>query len=297
MPGITFSVPNEFAAISGQAELSDLDANFAAIVSALSGTVAALTDLPSAVNATGTRAWGKGADIASAATLNLGADGNYFDVTGTTTITAISSKQAGCIIVLQFDGALTLTHGAALILMGATNATTAAGDVYWFMSDGGGNWRELWRRPVTNAVVGRAFSGVGTWITTGGLVTNQGDFTVADSSTSDVTVAHGLGVAPKMVIFAMARNFESVAGGGYGAFGLATVVGDGTTTVQGSTFVNSAAAGDYGLDRRTIGTYSHSGGPHLKKFWVKTLDATNFVIGISLSGTGIAESFKWWAIG
>lgn len=88
----------------------------------------------------------KGADVASAAALNIGEDGHYFDVTGTTTITSIEARLAGQIVILQFDGALTLTHGAALVLQGATNMTTAAGDIVAFISEGSGNWRELSRR-------------------------------------------------------------------------------------------------------------------------------------------------------
>ena len=89
-----------------------------------------------------TQSWGKGADIASASTLTLGTDGNYFDVTGTATITAISSAQAGTLIVLQFDGALQLTHHSTnLVLQGGSNITTAAGDIAVFVSDGSGRWR------------------------------------------------------------------------------------------------------------------------------------------------------------
>lgn len=68
----------------------------------------------------------KGSDIASAGTLAIGTDGNFFDVTGTTTITAMTVA-AGALFVLQFDGALTLTDGASLEL-GAGNIVTAAGD-------------------------------------------------------------------------------------------------------------------------------------------------------------------------
>src|SRR5574343_1836492 len=39
---------------------------------------------------TGTQKWAKGADVASANALALGTDGNYFDITGTTTITSIN---------------------------------------------------------------------------------------------------------------------------------------------------------------------------------------------------------------
>lgn len=70
----------------------------------------------------------QGADIASAGTVNLDtATGNLVDVTGTTTITAITLS-VGRERVVRFTGALTLTHGASLVLPGAANITTAAGD-------------------------------------------------------------------------------------------------------------------------------------------------------------------------
>ena len=70
----------------------------------------------------------KGADIASAATIDLTAPtGNFVHVTGTTTITAITIP-VGAERTVIFDGALTLTHGAALLLPGGVNITTAAND-------------------------------------------------------------------------------------------------------------------------------------------------------------------------
>ena len=92
----------------------------------------------------------KGADIASGAAITPGTDGNYFHITGTTTITSIATLQAGAIVIFEFDGALTLTHNATtLILQDAANLTTAAGDVIGFVSEGSGNWRELFRRLAT----------------------------------------------------------------------------------------------------------------------------------------------------
>lgn len=87
--------------------------------------------------------WYKGSDIASGATLTIPGDGNYFDVTGTDgPVTALSTLQAGAVIMLQFDAAVTLTHNAtSLILPGLANIVTAAGDVAEFVSDGSGNWR------------------------------------------------------------------------------------------------------------------------------------------------------------
>jgi hypothetical protein len=69
-----------------------------------------------------------GADVASASTTNLEtATGNLIDVTGTTTITAITLSE-GHERVVRFTGALTLTNGASLVLPGGQNITTATGD-------------------------------------------------------------------------------------------------------------------------------------------------------------------------
>jgi len=78
---------------------------------------------------TKTQSWTKGADVASAATLILGTDGNYFDVTGTTGISAITVA-AGTLFMLQFDDAVLLTHHATnLDLPSEADITTEAGDV------------------------------------------------------------------------------------------------------------------------------------------------------------------------
>lgn len=96
---------------------------------------------------TATFSLAKGADIASAATLTLGSDGNYFVVTGNVGITAISSKAAGTVIRLRFSGTPLLTHnGTSLILMNDQNFQIAAGDVLTLISEGSGNWREVGRR-------------------------------------------------------------------------------------------------------------------------------------------------------
>lgn len=85
----------------------------------------------------------KGTDLASAATVDLGAaTGDYVHITGTTTITAFGTAKAGLRRDVVFDGILTLTHNAtSLILPTAANITTAAGDRAVFRSLGSGNWR------------------------------------------------------------------------------------------------------------------------------------------------------------
>lgn len=93
-------------------------------------------------NLTAALNFAKAADIASAATTDIGAmAGNFVNVTGTTTITALGTAQAGSLRKVRFTGALTLTHNAtSLILPGAANIVTSAGDVAEFISLGSGNW-------------------------------------------------------------------------------------------------------------------------------------------------------------
>jgi hypothetical protein len=70
----------------------------------------------------------KGGDIASASPLVIDTDGLMFDVTGTTGFSSMTVA-AKRLFILQFDGALTMTHGAGTLdLPNAVNITTAAGD-------------------------------------------------------------------------------------------------------------------------------------------------------------------------
>jgi len=102
----------------------------------------------------------KGADIASAATINLTtATGNLIHITGTTTITAITIP-SGAEREVVFDGVLTLTYNATtLILPTAANIITAAGDTATIRGDGSGNARVVkYQRangqPLANAQIG-----------------------------------------------------------------------------------------------------------------------------------------------
>ena len=82
-----------------------------------------------------------GADVASATALNVQIAGNIFDVTGTTNITSILTKGIGTVIVLQFDGIVTLTHHATNLMLGGSNVVTAAGVVLSFYEYDTGKWR------------------------------------------------------------------------------------------------------------------------------------------------------------
>jgi hypothetical protein len=83
----------------------------------------------------------KGADVASATTLPLINDGNYFDVTGSVDIETMASLGVGTWIGLHFDGILDLIHSADLVLPSGANIETAAGDEAIFVEYATGDWR------------------------------------------------------------------------------------------------------------------------------------------------------------
>lgn len=86
----------------------------------------------------------KGADIASAAALAPGNDGNYFDVTGAITVTSINTVGVGTVRRFHFDEALTITHHSTnLVLPGGENITTVAGDEFAFVEYAASDWRMI----------------------------------------------------------------------------------------------------------------------------------------------------------
>lgn len=88
----------------------------------------------------------KGADLTTAdvtaGALTVGVDGNYFDFTGTDTITSIVTVGVGTVVKLHFDAIAILTYDATnLVLPGAANITTVAGDEAEFIEYATGDWR------------------------------------------------------------------------------------------------------------------------------------------------------------
>lgn len=103
----------------------------------------------------------QGADIASATNLTLGADGNVFEITGTTTIDLIliTNWQNGAVVTLVFNESLTVRHGIAtsgsnvtILLAGAANFSATANDTLTLMlcetTAGGQAWREIARAAI-----------------------------------------------------------------------------------------------------------------------------------------------------
>ncbi len=84
--------------------------------------------------------------IASATTTDIGASASVnVSISGTTTITGLGTVAAGTFRQGRFTGALIFTHNAtSLIIPGAANITTSAGDRFGAYSLGSGNWVILW---------------------------------------------------------------------------------------------------------------------------------------------------------
>lgn len=189
--------------------------------------------------------WAKGADVASAAALPLITDGNYFDVTGTTTVTSFNSVGVGTVVKLHFDDALILTHHATdLILPGGANITTAAGDEAEFVEYASGDFRcTSYTKANGTSVVGLNSGTVqsspsGTTIDFTGLPSTIKQIHIlinglSTNGTSNVIVQLGDsgGVEPTGYVGAISR---------FGAAALATAA----TDSNGLTVVNDVAAAD-----------------------------------------------------
>jgi len=141
----------------------------------------------------------KGSDISSATGLSLGTDGNAFDVTGTTTITSIGTQGIGSHVTLHFDGALTFTHHSTnLILPGATNIITAAGDIAVMYEYASADWRCIsytrasGKLQPSSEVSAESFNLPITLNGTDGSSSNAGDNIVLDGSAANIDVGERL---------------------------------------------------------------------------------------------------------
>lgn len=118
--------------------------------------------------------------VASASTITLG-QGNYFDITGVTTINNITLTgwTSGAIITLRFAAALTITHEAGgdgqISLCAGADLTTAAGTILGLILDGT-TWREI-----------RLCTGGGAGVAVGARVYNSSNISLPDNTTTELT--------------------------------------------------------------------------------------------------------------
>ena len=123
-------------------------------------------------------------NIASASTVDLSTlTGNFGVLTGTVTVTAWGTLQAGARVWLRCADATPITHDAVnAICQGGASFTTTAGDMLELLSEGGGAWRIwIWRASGAPAVGQEARNR----IINGGFALNQrGAATNADDTYS-----------------------------------------------------------------------------------------------------------------
>ncbi len=110
----------------------------------------------------------KGSDIASAATLNFDTSvGDVVDVTGTTSVTAITLTE-GRKMTVRFTAILTLTNGASLVLPTGADIATAAGDYAVFRGYAAGVVRCVsYTRATGAALAGSGGASIGGTVTGG----------------------------------------------------------------------------------------------------------------------------------
>lgn len=219
---------------------------------------------------------GKGADVASASTINLdAATGRLVDVTGTTAITAITLAE-GEEAITRFTGALTLTNGASLVLLGGADIATAAGDIAVWVGYAAGVVRmvSFSRAGVlpTGRKLGSAVSLSGTTVEISGAIpawVNEIDL-IIDQGSSNGTSAWLVQIGDS---------------GGYETTGYAS--NSGLIVGTGSVGVTSSSAG-FAI-RAIAATFSVSG-----KITLTRKDATTWVQSHALDG---GTSGPWAIVG
>jgi microcystin-dependent protein len=107
-----------------RARASDVEANFTAVGTGFDGVRA---DIQVLADATGGAVVAAESVVPSANVLNLVSTSSFLSVTGTTTIASFGTTYTGAKFV-RFAGVLTLSHSASLVLPGAVDITTVAGD-------------------------------------------------------------------------------------------------------------------------------------------------------------------------
>jgi hypothetical protein len=87
--------------------------------------------------------WDRGANVASAASIVLGDDGNNFVITGTATVTIITAKPDGTVVLLRFSSTAKVRTGENISLNGGP-FNGRAGALLALVSDGT-TWYEIAR--------------------------------------------------------------------------------------------------------------------------------------------------------
>ena len=181
---------------------------------ALTVTQAAQTAITSVGTLTGLALSGtftqdKGADVASTAgVMTLGADGNYFDISGTNSITGIATLGIGTFVTLHFDSAATLVHHSTdLIMPGAANVVCAAGDEFTFVEFASADWR-----CVSYALASGSAIVTGAGVKGADVASTAGVMTLGDGTYFDITGTNSItGIATLGIGTEVSLHFDAAA--------------------------------------------------------------------------------------
>lgn len=261
-----------------------------AAISALGGVAKAGDSM------TGLLGFKKGADIASAATVDLGtATGNTVDVThstGTTAITSLggASLQAGTEIETRFvitGGTLTITHHATnLYLAGGVNIPLTNGDVI--------RWRKMHSSNAEWKMVGGVKADGTAWVGSNSfsVIDAAGDLIVGTSDNTAGRLAIGTGLQQLRVnAGATALEWATIASSG-GLLAVTTFTGNGTwnksTNNPSKIMVMAVGGGGAGGGTNTTNPCGATGGEAGAVNWAYTASpASSYSITIGAGGTGV----------
>ena len=99
-----------------------------------------------------------GADVASTASMTLGA-GNFFNITGTTTITSITAKPSGTVVTIEFASfGCQVTDGGNIHLDGDFRCLNSGGRNNLTLISDGTDWIEIARYPGSGISYGEFFT-------------------------------------------------------------------------------------------------------------------------------------------
>jgi microcystin-dependent protein len=214
------------------------------------------------------------ATLASAATVDLcnGVPQAYITVSGTTSITSFGSTcNAGHIKTVTFSGILTLTYNAtSLIIPGAANVVTAAGDQAIVVSLGSGNWQVLAYTPASGTALINPSVDIGDIIFTAALAapsakylfaygqaisrTTYATYLTAITSTQSVTRTNG---SPTLTGFS---DTTQIANGGAAVEGSGIATGAYIVSCTSTTCTMSANATSSGTANVTVFPYGNGNG-------------------------------------